>query len=47
MKKIINDAVEWIKNLEGVNGCLTGSCLLDYFPNQDIDIFIYDKGSFN
>src|ERR1035438_2003047 len=46
MKEHINNAIEIIKN-QDINGCITGSCLLDYFKNQDIDVFVYDKSSFN
>lgn len=46
MKEQINEAVDWIKT-QPVNGCITGSCLLEYFPKQDIDVFVYDEKSFN
>lgn len=46
MKKQISDAIEWIKE-QPVNGCITGSCLLEYFEGQDIDLFVYDEKSFN
>lgn len=46
MKEQINNAIEWIKE-QPVKGCITGSCLLDYFEGQDIDIFVYDEKSFN
>jgi hypothetical protein len=46
MKEQINKAIEWIKE-QPVNGCITGSCLLDYFEGQDVDIFVYDEKSFN
>lgn len=46
MKKHIDDAIELLKK-QDINGCITGSALLDYFPNQDIDVFCYDKSSFN
>lgn len=45
MKEHINNAIELLKKQE-VNGCITGSCLLDYFEGQDIDLFMYDKSSF-
>ena len=45
MKEIINEAVDWIK-CQDVKGCITGSCLLDYFEGQDIDVFVYDEASF-
>ena len=46
MKEHINNAIELLKE-QKVNGCITGSCLLDYFEGQDIDLFVYDKSSFN
>lgn len=46
MREQIDNAIELIKK-QDVNGCITGSCLLDYFEGQDIDIFVYDKSSFN
>lgn len=46
MKEQIDNAIELIKK-QDVNGCITGSILLDYFEGADIDIFMYDKSSFN
>lgn len=45
MKKQIEDVIEWLKN-QPIKGCITGSCLLDYFEDQDVDIFVYDEKSF-
>jgi len=45
MKEQIESAIKWIKE-QPVNGCITGSCLLDYFEGQDIDVFVYDEKSF-
>lgn len=45
MKEQINNAVEWLK-LQNVDGCITGSCLLDYFEGQDVDVFVYNESSF-
>jgi hypothetical protein len=45
MKKQIDASIEWIKK-QPINGCITGSCLLDYFEGQDIDVFVYDEKSF-
>lgn len=45
MKEQIDLAVKWIKK-QPIKGCITGSCLLDYFEGQDIDIFTYDEKSF-
>lgn len=45
MKEQINQAIDWIKN-QDIDGCLTGSCLLDYFEGQDIDIFVFNEAAF-
>lgn len=45
MKEQINSAIEWIKE-QPIKGCITGSCLLDYYEGQDVDIFVYDEKSF-
>lgn len=45
MKENIEKVIEWIKE-QPIKGCITGSCLLEYFENQDVDIFIYDEKSF-
>lgn len=45
MKEQIDNCIAILKKQE-VNGCITGSCLLDYFEGQDIDIFMYDEPSF-
>ena len=42
MREQIDNAIALIKQ-QDINGCITGSCLLDYFQGQDIDIFVYDK----
>lgn len=46
MKEQIDNAVTILKGLD-INGCITGSVLLDYFEGADIDVFVYDKSSFN
>jgi hypothetical protein len=46
MKEQINSAIEILKE-QKINGCITGSALLEYFEGQDIDLFVYDKSSFN
>lgn len=46
MKELIEQAIDWIKQ-QPINGCITGSCLLDYFEGQDIDVFVYNEQSFN
>jgi hypothetical protein len=45
MKEQINESIKWIKE-QPINGCITGSCLLDYFEGQDVDVFVYDEKSF-
>lgn len=45
MKEQIDSAVDWIKQ-QDIKGCITGSCLLDYYEGQDVDVFIYDEKSF-
>lgn len=45
MKEEINNAIEILKK-QDIEGCITGSCLLDYFEGQDIDLFTYSKSSF-
>jgi hypothetical protein len=46
MKEQIENLIQWIKQ-QPIKGCITGSCLLDYFEGQDVDIFVYDEKSFN
>ena len=46
MKEHIDYIVEYLKN-QPIKGCITGSCLLGYFDNQDVDLFVYDEKSFN
>lgn len=43
----INKAVSWVKE-QKLEGCITGSVLLGYFPNQkqDIDFFAFTEQSF-
>jgi len=45
MKEHIDEVVQWLKE-QPIKGCITGSCLLDYFEGQDVDIFVYDEKSF-
>lgn len=45
MKEQINKVIEFIKE-QPVEGCIAGSSLLDYFPDQDVDVFLYDISSF-
>lgn len=46
MKENIDNAIKWIKE-QPIDGCITGSILLDYFENADVDVFVYDEKSFN
>lgn len=45
MQKQIQNALTIVKSLE-VDGCVTGSVLLDFFEGQDIDLFCYSEASF-
>lgn len=47
MKQQLEDAIEIIKKID-VEGCITGSCLLNYFPGekQDVDVFVYTESAF-
>lgn len=46
MKEQVENAIKWIKE-QPIQGTITGSCLLDYFPGADIDVFVYNEKSFN
>jgi hypothetical protein len=46
MEEQIKNAIKWIKE-QPIKGCITGSCLLNYYEGQDIDVFVYDEKSFN
>lgn len=46
MRQQIKNVIKIIKE-QPVKGCITGSCLLQYFEGQDIDVFVYDEKSFN
>jgi len=46
MKQQIKNAITLIKK-QPINGCITGSCLLEYFPDADIDIFVYSETDLN
>jgi hypothetical protein len=45
MREQIKDAMNILKN-QDIDGCITGSALLEYFPGQDIDVFVYNESSF-
>lgn len=46
MREQIENAINIIKELD-VQGCITGSCLLDYYEGQDVDIFVYSETDLN
>lgn len=46
MKEQIDNAVALLKE-QDIDGCITGSCLLDFFEGQDVDLFCYSESSFN
>lgn len=41
----MNNAIEYLKN-QDINGCITGSCMLQYFEGADVDVFTYDEAAF-
>ena len=41
MKQQVENAIKWIKE-QPIQGCITGSCLLDYFEGADVDVFVYN-----
>ena len=47
MKEQLEGAIALIKTLD-IEGCITGSALLDYFPDskQDVDVFVYSEAAF-
>lgn len=45
MKEHIDSAIEILKD-QKINGCITGSVMLDYFEGADVDVFCYDESSF-
>lgn len=47
MKEHFESAIDILKKQQ-INGCITGSCMLEFNENwnQDIDLFVYDKASF-
>ncbi len=48
MKQQYDNVIKLIKEQKELDACITGSILLDYFPdeNQDVDIFCYSEESF-
>lgn len=45
MEENQKQAIQWIKD-QKIRGCLTGSCLLNYFEGSDVDFFAYSEASF-
>ena len=45
MEQQFNNLLDYAKTLE-IRGCITGSSLLGYHPNADVDIFCYDEKAF-
>ena len=45
MKENQQLVIQWIKD-QKIKGCITGSCLLDYFEGSDVDFFAYTEESF-
>ncbi len=48
MEEHFNNVIDILKK-QDIDACITGSCMLGFNPdwNQDIDVFCYDKPSFN
>ena len=48
MEEQFNNIINWIKNQENINGCITGSCMLGYMDGekQDVDVFAFDETAF-
>ena len=47
MKEQQHNLIEYIKSLNTIRGCITGSALLpEYFEGSDVDLFMYDIKSF-
>ena len=45
MKENFEQLIELLKKQE-VAGCITGSCMLEYFEGADVDIFTYNEAAF-
>jgi hypothetical protein len=45
MRNQIKNVINYLKQ-QDIDGCITGSCLLDYFEGQDVDLFCYSEKSF-
>ena len=47
MKEQQQNLIDYIKSIENLRACITGSCLLDeYFEGSDVDVFAYDLKAF-
>jgi len=47
MKEHIDYIIEYLKKQPFVDGCITGSCMLDeYWDGMDVDLFLYSEKSF-
>ena len=48
METQFNNALEYLKTLEDIDGCITGSSMIGYMEGQkqDIDVFCYSQASF-
>jgi hypothetical protein len=45
MKEHFDKLITFLKE-QDINGCITGSCLLEYFDGADVDVFTYDEAAF-
>lgn len=45
MEENQKQVIQWIKD-QKIRGCLTGSCLLEYFEGSDVDFFAYNEAAF-
>jgi len=45
MEKQMENAIAFLKE-QDINGCITGSCMLQYFEGADVDVFTYDEAAF-
>ncbi len=45
MKEQVDNLIEILKK-QDIQGCITGSCMLEYFEGADVDLFCYDEQSF-
>lgn len=41
----MDNVIEYLKQ-QDINGCITGSCMLQYFEGADVDVFTYDEAAF-